>query len=54
MLVNQLSAYKADIVAFQEIRWTGSGILEKQDCTLFYIVVTTKIIYCVLGFYLLK
>jgi len=36
MLINQLSAYKADTVALQEIRWTGSGILEKRDCTLFY------------------
>jgi len=35
-LINQLSAYKADIVALQEIRWTGSGILAKRDCTLFY------------------
>jgi hypothetical protein len=35
-LINQLSAYKADIVLLQEISWTGSGILEKQDCTLFY------------------
>ena len=35
-LINQLSAYKADIVALQEIRWTGSGILEKRDCTPFY------------------
>jgi exonuclease III len=36
MLIKQLSAHKADIVALQEIRWTGSRILEKQDCTLFY------------------
>jgi len=36
MLIKQLSAYKADIVALQEIRRTGSRILEKQDCTLFY------------------
>jgi len=36
MLIKQLSAYKADTVALQEIRWTGSGILGKQDCTLFY------------------
>jgi hypothetical protein len=36
MLINQLRAYKVDIVALQETRWTGSRILEKQDCTLFY------------------
>jgi hypothetical protein len=35
-LINQPSAYKEDIVALQEIRWTGSGILDKRDCTLFY------------------
>jgi exonuclease III len=34
-LISQLSVYKADIVALQEIRWTGSGILEKRDCTHF-------------------
>jgi exonuclease III len=36
MLIKQLSAYKVDIVALQEIRWTGSRIMEKQDYTLFY------------------
>ena len=36
MLINQLSAYKADTVVLQDIHWTGSAILEKQDCTLFY------------------
>ena len=36
MLINQLSVYKADIVALQQKHWTGSGILEKQDCTLFH------------------
>ena len=35
-LINQLSAYKADILALQEIRWTGIGNLEKRDCTIFY------------------
>ena len=29
ILINQLSAYKADTVALQEIRWNGSDILEK-------------------------
>jgi hypothetical protein len=36
MLINQLSAYKADTVALQEMCWTISGILVKQDCNLFY------------------
>jgi len=36
MLINHLSFYKADIVALQMIGWTGSGILEKRDCTPFY------------------
>jgi hypothetical protein len=35
-LINQPGAYKEDIVALQEIRWTGSGILDKRDCTLYY------------------
>jgi hypothetical protein len=36
MLINQFSSYKADTVALQKICWNGSGILEKQDCTLLY------------------
>ena len=36
MLINWLSVYIMDIVALHEIWWTGSGILEKRDCTLFY------------------
>jgi len=36
MLKNQLNAYTADIVALQDICWTGIGILENQDCNLFY------------------
>jgi hypothetical protein len=31
MLINQLSAFKADIVALQGILWTGSGILQKTS-----------------------
>ena len=36
MLINQLSTYKADIVALQDIRWTGIGILTNRDCNFFY------------------
>ena len=35
-LTNQLSAYKGEFVALQAIWWTGSRILDKWDCTLFY------------------
>jgi len=35
-IINQLSAYKADIVALQEIQWIGNRIPEKRDCTLIY------------------
>jgi len=35
-LVNRLSVYRVDIIALQEVWWTGSGILGKWDCTLFY------------------
>jgi hypothetical protein len=34
-LINQLSAYQADIEALQEIRWTGSAVLGKRGCTVF-------------------
>jgi hypothetical protein len=37
MLINQLSAYKANIVALQDICWTGIGILENRDCNFFNI-----------------
>jgi exonuclease III len=36
LLLKQLGKYKADIIALQEIRWNGEGILEKQDHTIFY------------------
>jgi hypothetical protein len=36
MLINRLSAYKADTVTCWEIWCTGSGILKKWDCILFY------------------
>jgi hypothetical protein len=36
MLLSQLDSYKTDITATQEIRWTGEGIIDKKNHTLFY------------------
>jgi exonuclease III len=36
MLIDQADKYKADITALQEVRWKGSGALEKRECTVFY------------------
>ena len=33
-LLEQLSLYQPGVVAIQEIRWTGSGILERKDYTI--------------------
>jgi len=36
MLLSQLDSYKMDITAIQEIRWTGEGIIDKKNHTIFY------------------
>jgi exonuclease III len=36
MLLSQLDAYKMDIIAIQEMRWTGEGIIDKKNHTIFY------------------
>jgi len=36
MLLSQLDSYKMDITAIQEIRWTGEGIIDKNNYTTFY------------------
>ena len=36
MLLSQLEAYKMDIIAIQEMRWTGEGIIDKRNRTIFY------------------
>jgi hypothetical protein len=35
-LLSQLGSYKMDITAIQEIRWTGEGIIDKKNHTIFY------------------
>jgi mRNA deadenylase 3'-5' endonuclease subunit Ccr4 len=30
-LLSQLDSYKTDIIALQEIRWTGEGIIDKKN-----------------------
>jgi len=37
ILLDQIDKYKPGIIAIQEIRWTGQGVLEKRDHTIFYI-----------------
>ena len=36
MLLSHLDSYKMDITAIQEIRWTGEGIIDKKNHTIFY------------------
>ena len=36
LLIDQLSKYKADITALQEMRWIGNGVIEKKECTIYY------------------
>jgi exonuclease III len=36
MLLDQLNEYNTDITAIQEVRWTGTGMIEDRDCTVFY------------------
>jgi exonuclease III len=31
-----LQDYKVDIIALQEIRWTGQGVLEERNCSVYY------------------
>lgn len=35
-LVEQITQTKLDIIALQEIRWSGNGIINKKDFTLYY------------------
>jgi exonuclease III len=35
-LIEQINKYRCDVTALQEIRWTGSGIMERRDCTMLY------------------
>ena len=36
LLLDQIDKCKTGIIAIQEIRWIGQGILEKKDHTIFY------------------
>jgi exonuclease III len=36
MLLSQLDSHKMDITAIQEIRWTGEGIIDEKNHTIFY------------------
>ncbi|GFW25792.1 craniofacial development protein 2 [Trichonephila clavipes] len=35
-LIDVFVDYHIDVLAIQEIRWLGTGILDKKDCTLYY------------------
>jgi exonuclease III len=45
MLTDVLSDYRADITATQELRWVGSGVIQKRDCDLYYICHDSKHIF---------
>nr|XP_042895535.1 craniofacial development protein 2-like [Parasteatoda tepidariorum] len=36
MLIEQVDSYRIDLLAVQEIRWTGEGIIEKKNHTVVY------------------
>jgi hypothetical protein len=36
MLTDVLSDYRADTTVIQELRWVGSGVMQKCDCDLYY------------------
>jgi hypothetical protein len=36
MLIDEIDRYDVDILAIQEMRWTGGGIIEKKNHTIFY------------------
>ena len=36
LLLDQIDKYKIGIIAIQEVRWIGQGVLEKRDHTVFY------------------
>jgi hypothetical protein len=36
ILLDQIDKYKIGIIAIQEVHWTGQGVLEKRDHTIFY------------------
>jgi exonuclease III len=36
MFIDQLNDYNTDITTVQEVRWTGTTIIEKRDCIVFY------------------
>ena len=36
LLLEQLLLYRIDVVAIQEVRWIGTGVLEKKDCNIYY------------------
>nr|XP_042911792.1 uncharacterized protein LOC122272323 [Parasteatoda tepidariorum] len=53
LLIEQMDSYRLDLLAIQEIRWTGSGVLEKRRHTLSYSRHKTKHL-CGTGFILNK
>jgi len=36
MLTEELKKYRAHIIAIQEIKWIGKGILQKKECDVYY------------------
>jgi hypothetical protein len=36
MLLSQLASHMMDFTAIHEIRWTGEGIIDKKNRTIFY------------------
>lgn len=36
VLLNEIDKYNIDLMAIQEIRWKGNGILQKRNHTIYY------------------
>jgi len=53
-LAEQISETRLEILAIQEIRWGGTGLIKKQNCSLYYSRSSSKTGQAGTGFILLK
>jgi exonuclease III len=53
-LAEQINKTQLEILAIQEIRWSGTGIIKKQNYSLYYSRPSSKTGQAGIGFMLLK